>query len=117
MSTNFYLIIPLEEKATSIHIGKSSMGHVFHFSDFNGEMNSYKDWKCFLSNFSEFIYDEYGEKRSLKGFLELVESKQKHGLTYEELAIKDPKNWNLERFDRFWRYDEDGYCIMEGEFS
>lgn len=87
-----------------IHIGKNSYGWQFSFQSAY-ECRSWKDWQLLFESCEGDIYDEYGDKMSVKDFKELVKTKQ----------IKGLKNHAELYSDRCF-IDDEGYSFSEYEF-
>jgi len=107
MGTNYYARYELCSHCNryeEIHIGKSSMNFkfMFHATD---EIKSYEDWIKFLSRKKTKIFDEYGNKISLKDFKKKVAEKQK--AVYNNIAELNQERMYL---------DKDRYSMSPYEF-
>lgn len=92
-----------------IHLGKSSMGWVFTLQYNNGQY--YKNWeemKIWLQSEHQkgnIIKDEYDNKKSLKDFIRLVETKQKreenrrHTSEYPDRTITDSEGYGFSNYE------------------
>lgn len=80
MGTNYYLKSnPCKECGhcqTEKHIGKSSLGWKFLFR-WHFQLQNFDEWLEELKNPFKSIYNENGEKISLKEFLDLINDKSK----------------------------------------
>lgn len=115
IGTNYYVVRNRPTTADPYHIGKSSIGWMFHFQTQNERWdeppvvwNTYKQLKDWLIKHTvesnEFvIIDEYDEIITYDDFIELVEEKQKRD--------KD----NPENF--YYARNVDGYRFSDQEFS
>uniref|UniRef100_A0A6M3JPB9 Uncharacterized protein n=1 Tax=viral metagenome TaxID=1070528 RepID=A0A6M3JPB9_9ZZZZ len=108
MGSNFYHRTNLCDKCGRYdeeHIGKCSWGWSFSFHA-TEDIKTYKDW---LEKFKQGgeIWDEEGEKFTIKEFKNLVKQKingQNHAKLYKE-KYQDCYN------------DPEGHSFMKGEFS
>lgn len=107
MGTNYYAIKnKISLRPSSVHIGKSSLGHKFLFRGYSGEelgidyeqlnISSVGDWKKYLYDNELVILDEYDEIISHKDFFDMVERMQ---LNENEDDFKYNGNVNGYRFD------------------
>lgn len=107
MGTNYYAIKnKISLRPSSVHIGKSSLGHKFLFRGYSGEelgidyeklnISSVEDWKKYLYDNELVILDEYDEIISNKDFFNMVERMQ---LNENEDDFKYNGNVNGYRFD------------------
>ena len=115
MGTNYYAVRNRPSLETPIHIGKSSIGWMFHFQEqpelFNDppvEWHTYDqviEWlKKYTVESKEYvIMDEYDEIVSLKDLVELIERKQ-------EECKDNPDNF------RYGVKNVNGYRFSEREF-
>jgi len=87
---------------TEYHIGKSSMGWSFLFSD--SKYKTARGWKKFLKANPNNIFDEYGDMVNLEDMLELME--RKGGEPIEKGKV----------FDKGYFSDAQGYYFSTGDF-
>lgn len=77
MGTNYYLHFNhcnYCNRSEKLHIGKSSIGWVFHFQSYDDrKLKTVADWKEFLK--LNRIFDEYGSELFFDDFWGLVKSK------------------------------------------
>ena len=127
MGTNYYWIVndePCEacghENSARYHIGKSSAGWEFLFSNGYSHDNvpellvsSWKDWKDYLSK-DGIIRDEYGKEISLDDFIKIVENRyHPKGLRNATDAAKSEGYYSS---DRYWK-DNEGNAFTTGDFT
>ena len=115
MGTNYYAVRNRASTEMPIHIGKSSLGWLFHFQgqwivdhDPPVEWHTYDqviEWlKKYTVESDEYvIMDEYDKIVSLKDLVELIERKQ-------EECKDNPDNF------RYGVKNVNGYRFSEGEF-
>ena len=91
------------------HIGKSSMGWKFLFNPFK---ETFRKWSNYLKKHKDSIYNEYGEKVTLKDLIDLVKEKQKTGISLKDrpdqigpFGSNDPDNYET--------LDKNGYVISK----
>lgn len=107
MGTNYYAIKnKISLRPSSVHIGKSSLGHKFLFRGYSGEelgidyeklnISSVEDWKKYLYDNELVILDEYDELISYDDFFDMVERMQ---LEENDEDFKYNGNVNGYRFD------------------
>ena len=95
------------------HIGKRSAGWVFHFEAHNNpKITTVREMKKYTR--IGFIYDEYGREYTYNGFWQLVEDTKEPYFDRDPYVLDDPENpepaW-------FKRWEDEGFCFSEGEFS
>lgn len=108
MGTNYFAVQKEPTVYEPIHIGKSSMGWLFHFHDCE-YWHTFPQFKAWLENHVDtgeyVILDEYDEQISKEKLLELIERKQ-----------NDPQvRANKENFDYHVK-NIDGYRFDSGWF-
>ena len=116
MGTNFYLHFhrsDIECNIEGIHIGKNSAGWVFHFEAQSRPLiRDVKAMKALTK--LGFIYDEYGKEYTYNDFWQLVEDTKEPYFGRDPYVLNDPENpepaW-------FKRWEDEGFCFSEGEFS
>lgn len=118
MGTNYYAVRNRPTTREPIHIGKASMGWLFHFQiqeDSWGEPPIYwhtykqvKDWlhEHVVEKKDFVILNEYDEILSYDDFFEIVEWHQK-----DEKCRSNPHNFDYDV------YNIDGYRFSRGDFS
>lgn len=117
MGTNYYLHynrnVTKENVESGLHIGKRSAGWVFHFQAHDNPKID-RVWTYRKLTKTGFIYDEYGIEHSYKDFWEGVEFTKEPFNGEEPYVLDDPNNpepaW-------FKRWEDEGYCFSEGDFS
>ena len=104
MGTNYYhrtLICKHCNRYDERHIGKSSAGWQFYFQGYNGDgpqIASFERWLMVFDAGGE-IFDEYGKKISVDGFLKIV--------TNRKGKVSEDGQW----------VDSQGYVFTSREFS
>ena len=118
MGTNYYLVKNGPTSQEPIHIGKSSIGWLFHFQSQNRTWdsppvvwNTYNQVKDTLKRLTvdsdEFvIIDEYDEVISFDDFCELVDRKQEDPYCLDN---EDNFAYNVRNMDGY-RFDDQDFC-------
>jgi hypothetical protein len=136
MGTNYYAvkIEPTVREDRIIHIGKSSAGWKFLFHEHASfeyepelEIHSYNEWRLWIEEHigNDYVMmNEYDEQVNPSEFFELVEKKQKDGLTAKTYyaSQEHADEWAQTRrfLDNPTGYGEklvDGYRFVDREFS
>ena len=111
MGTNYYVKKENQDIEDAIHVGKRSAGWQFLLSPFR---KSGKAWINFLKRNKDLIYNEYGEKVSLKDMLENIDLNGYFGKHKMNGKKADPLIYNTNWKD--WEfYDKEGYRISRYE--
>ena len=117
MGTNYYAVKNRPTVEEPIHIGKSSIGWLFHFQTHNeswreppvvwNTFNQLKEWlnKYTVESDDYVIIDEYDEIITLDEFLKLVDRKQN-----DEYCLSNSDNFSNAR-------NVDGYRFSDVNFS
>ena len=117
MGTNYYAVKNRPTVSDPIHIGKASIGWLFHFHQVNDkwheppiEWNTYNqviDWlKKYTVDTKEYvILDEYDRQISLDDFIEMVQRKQN-----DPDCRDNPDNFS------YTSRNVDGYRFDDAEF-
>ena len=116
MGTNFYMYFSRDRAqlmTEDFHIGKRSAGWVFHFQAHEKpNIKTVRGMRKYTR--LGFIYDEYGREYSYDEFWLEVERTKKCTDGISPLILEDPENpepvW-------FKRWEDEGFCFSEGEFS
>ena len=130
MGTNYYVAKNVCECCKrydeEFHIGKSSWGWAFSFRGFKYEkLESWKDWKEYLSQPNVIIVDEYREFIPVDKFINMIETfkspnyvnpqtKHKNSSMFEAVKKTDGGYYYNPEYD--WE-DEEGYSFSSREFS
>lgn len=116
MGTNYYLYrsrAEAELELDGFHIGKNSAGWVFHFEAYdNPNIKTVNAMKAFTR--LGYIYDEYGTEYTYEEFWKIVEESKELYYGREPYILDDPENPEPHWFKR---WEDEGFCFSEGEFS
>lgn len=117
MGTNYYAVRNRPTTCDPIHIGKSSMGWLFLFHDYEDKWNdppvcwhSYNQVKAWLKEHTvdsdEYvILDEYDKIISFDEFFKMVDSKQN-----DEQCKSNKENFDYCRNVDGYRFDDRDFC-------
>jgi len=137
MSTNYYIRLKGREKP--LHIGKSSIGWAFSLHYIPGILENLDQWKDYINNKDNIVYNEYQQKVSVEELLDTITKRGYKGdtdNTYKPAASFMTKNEiNEFEIDNHAVYDSniglwrqrayfvvsnppnETYDIIEGDFS